>query len=128
MPQVLRLQHTSIPMPADGREAARAFYGDAMGMPEVRPPSSLDVDRLVWFRAGIDGHEIHLFVDEALARNSCAQHLCLEVDDLAAYRDRFRAAGIEIEETIEIFNRPRFNVRDPFDNLIEVTQITGDYT
>jgi len=128
MSQVLRLQHTSIPMPAEGREAARAFYGGALGMAEVRPPSTLDVGRLVWFRAGSDGHEIHLFVDEEMARHSSAQHLCLQVDDIAAYRERFGAAGIEIEETIEIVNRPRFNVRDPFGNLIEVTQITGDYT
>jgi catechol 2,3-dioxygenase-like lactoylglutathione lyase family enzyme len=128
MATVLRLQHTSIPMPPDGHERARSFFGEALGMKEVRPPKELDVDNLVWFLAGDDGHEIHLFVDPALAALSAAQHLCLQVDDVAAFRARLRDHGIPIEETTEIPSRPRFFVRDPFRNFIEIAQITGDYT
>jgi catechol 2,3-dioxygenase-like lactoylglutathione lyase family enzyme len=128
MAGVLRLQHTSIPMPADGRDAARRFFGQALGMTEVLPPSSLDRDRLVWFQAGSDGHEIHLFEDAELSRKSSAQHLCLQVDDVEAFRRRMAEHGVEVEETQAIHNRPRFFVHDPFDNLIEITQITGDYT
>lgn len=127
MAGVLRLQHTSIPMPSDGREAARRFFGGALGMSEVTPPSSLDVERLVWFKAGDDGDEIHLFVDEEISRRSSAQHLCLEVDDIRTYRERLGSHGVAIEETQAIHNRPRFFVHDPFGNLIEITQITGDY-
>jgi catechol 2,3-dioxygenase-like lactoylglutathione lyase family enzyme len=128
MAGVLRLQHTSIPMPADGREAARRFFGEALGMAEVTPPSSLDRSRLVWFKAGSDGHEVHLFVDEEVKRRSSAQHLCLQVDDVAAYRTRMTQFQVPIQETEAIHNRPRFFVNDPFGNLIEITQITGDYT
>ena len=39
----------------------------------------------------------------------------------------WRKAALPVEETIAIKNRPRFFVRDPFENLIELTQITGDY-
>jgi catechol 2,3-dioxygenase-like lactoylglutathione lyase family enzyme len=127
MPTVLRLQHTSVPMPADGHDAARRFYGRALGMDEVTPPSSLMVGELVWFRAGNDGHEVHVFVDEAMAAKSAGQHLCLQVDDLAAMRTRLAENGVEVEETIPIKNRPRFFVNDPFGNRIELTQITGDY-
>lgn len=127
MPAVLRLQHTSVPMPADGHEAARRFYGGALGMAEVNPPSSLDVDRLVWFRAGPDGHEVHVFVDEEMGNKSAEQHLCLQVDDIAALRARLAEQGVVIEETTPIRNRPRFFVRDPFGNKIELTQITGNY-
>src|SRR6187200_3605475 len=98
MSKVLRLQHTSIPMPADGREAARQFFGEALGMIEVTPPSSLEVDKLVWFKAGPDGHEVHVFTDEDVSQRSSAQHLCLEVDDVQAYRDRLSGHGIKIEE------------------------------
>jgi catechol 2,3-dioxygenase-like lactoylglutathione lyase family enzyme len=125
---VLRLQHTSIPMPADGRQAAQRFFGEALGMTEVTPPSTLEVDKLVWFNAGEDGHEVHVFTDDDVARRSSAQHLCLEVDDLEAVRQRLSAHGIEIEETQAIHNRPRFFVHDPFGNLIEITQITGQYS
>jgi catechol 2,3-dioxygenase-like lactoylglutathione lyase family enzyme len=128
MATVLRLQHTSIPMPADGHARARAFFGDALGMREVPPPKELDVPNLVWFLAGDDGHEIHLFVDPSLAAMSAAQHLCLQVDDVDAFRARLAKHGVEIEETTEIPSRPRFFVHDPFRNFIEIAQITGDYT
>ncbi len=128
MATVRRLQHTSIPMPADGHARARAFFGEALGMREVNPPKELDVPNLLWFLAGDDGHEIHLFVDPNLAAISAAQHLCLEADDVDAIRTQLEAHGVKVEETIAIPSRPRFFVRDPFNNFIEIVQITGDYT
>ena len=128
MATVLRLQHTSIPMPADGHARARAFFGEALGMREVPPPKELDILKLIWFLAGDDGHEIHLFVDPSLAANSPAQHLCLQVDDVASIRTQLKAHGVTVEETIDIPSRPRFFIRDPFNNFIEIAQITGDYT
>ncbi|MFL5760656.1 MAG: VOC family protein [Thermomicrobiales bacterium] len=127
MPVVQRLQHTSIPMPQGGQDDARGFYGQALGMEEVIPPSTLDRSCLVWFRAGKDGHEVHLFVEDPPGANSNAQHLCLQVDDIDGYRVQLSQQDIAIEETTPIHNRPRFFVRDPFNNLIELTQITGDY-
>ncbi len=126
MPTVQRLQHASIPMPAGGAAAARQFYGDALGMEEVTVPSSLDARALVWFRAG-EAHEVHVFTDERFGPNSPAQHLCLQVDDIDAFRRQLAQRGVEIEETTAIHNRPRFFVRDPFGNLVEITQILGDY-
>ena len=35
--------------------------------------------------------------------------------------------GITVEETEEIYNRPRFFVRDPFGNRVEVTQTLGEF-
>jgi len=127
MPAVMRLQHTSVPMPSDGHEAARKFYGGALGMPEVTPPTGLMTGRLVWFRAGPDGHEVHVFIDDALEAKSVNQHLCLQVDDIVSMRDQLAAHGVEVDETVAITNRPRLFVRDPFGNQIELTQITGDY-
>jgi catechol 2,3-dioxygenase-like lactoylglutathione lyase family enzyme len=128
MPTVQRLQHVSVPMPAGGSAAAREFYGDALGLEEVTVPSALDGRAFVWFRAGPDAHEIHVFTDERFGPNSPAQHLCLQVDDIDAYRQQITARGVPIEETIQIHNRPRFFVRDPFGNLVELTQILGEYS
>ena len=128
MATVLRLQHTSIPMPEDGHEAARAFFGDALGMTEIKPPAALDQMKLVWFKAGADGHEVHVFADPEMSRKSTGQHLCLQVDDVDAYRARLQEHGVKIEETIAIPTRPRFFVHDPFNNQIEITQIDGQYT
>ena len=127
MAQVLRIQHTSVPMPPGSAQQARAFYADVMAMPEISPPTSLDSQELIWFSAGDGGAEVHVFADEMLSAKSAGQHLCLQVDDIAAYRARVNEAGIAIEETTAIPNRPRFFVRDPFGNLIEVAQIDGDY-
>ncbi|MDQ3467018.1 MAG: hypothetical protein M3411_02135, partial [Chloroflexota bacterium] len=46
---------------------------------------------------------------------------------LAALRANLQAAGVAIQETDPIRNRPRCFVRDPFGNLIELTEITGPY-
>jgi catechol 2,3-dioxygenase-like lactoylglutathione lyase family enzyme len=128
MPTVQRLQHTSVPMPPGGQASARAFYGDALAMTEIAVPSTLDRNALVWFAAGDDGHEVHVFTEERLGPNSSGQHLCLQVDDIDAYRARFAEHGVDVQETTPIHNRPRFFVRDPFGNLIELVQITGDYS
>ncbi|MCO5220935.1 MAG: VOC family protein [Thermomicrobiales bacterium] len=122
---VTRLQHTSVPMPADGAERARDFYGGALAMTEKTPPSSLS--NIVWFEAGPNGDEVHCFVDFEFEAIGNQQHLCLQVNDLEALRAQLTERGVPIEETIPITNRPRFFVRDPFENLIELVQITGDY-
>lgn len=122
---VTRLQHTSVAMPADGAERAREFYGGSLGMREKVPPSSLS--NVVWFEAGPDGQEVHCFVDVDFVANGNQQHLCLQVDDLQALRTHLAVRGVPVEETVAIRNRPRCFVRDPFQNLVELTQINGDY-
>lgn len=127
MAAVQRLQHVSVPMPTGGEAEARRFYGQVLGLEEARPPADLGHLSLVWFRTADGGQEVHCFAEERLGANSSAQHLCLQVDELEAFRARLTEHGVAIEETTPIRNRPRFFVRDPFGNLIELTQILGDY-
>jgi catechol 2,3-dioxygenase-like lactoylglutathione lyase family enzyme len=127
MPKVRRLQHTSVPMPPGGNERARAFYGDVLGMREIPKPSTLE-NNLVWFAANDDGDEVHVFQEENMGTNSAAQHLCLEVDDLEAFRQRLEASGYGTRTPEPITNRPRLFVRDPFDNLVELVEIRGPYS
>lgn len=127
MPAVMRVQHVSVPMPPGSQEQARQFYAGVLGMQEKSPPSSLAHQQLVWFNAGDGGHEVHLFADEQMESKSAAQHLCLQVDSLSDYRSRLADHGIAIEETTPINNRPRLFVHDPFGNLIEITEVTGEY-
>lgn len=126
MPTVKRLQHTSVPMPPGGNDQARSFYGEALGMREIPKPSTLS-NNLVWFAANDDGDEVHVFQEEQMGPNSAAQHLCLEVDDIAGYEARLRDRGYEVEIPESIVNRPRLFVRDPFGNLIELVEIRGQY-
>jgi catechol 2,3-dioxygenase-like lactoylglutathione lyase family enzyme len=126
--KIVRVQHVSIPIPPDGADAARAFYGGVLGLREKQVPSALDASQLTWFAVGEDEHEIHCFVDMGFQDRATAAHLCLETDNLEALRTRIRDRGVRFDhEPAEIRNRPRSFVRDPFGNLIELTQINGRY-
>jgi len=124
MGRVQRLQHVSVPRPRGSADQARRFYGGILGLEEIAVPATLAHLDLVWYRLGDD--ELHLFEDERGVGHA-AQHFCLQVDDVDALRRRLAAAGVAIGEEPEILNRPRFTVRDPFGNLIEVTTILGAY-
>lgn len=127
MATIVQLQHVSVPMPPGGQEAARQFYGGILGLQEKAPPSSLAQQQLVWFSAGAGGQEVHVFTDEGMEHNSSAQHLCLQFSSLSDLRARLSEARIAIEETTPIHNRPRCFIHDPFGNLIEVTEVLGEY-
>jgi predicted enzyme related to lactoylglutathione lyase len=116
----LALQHVSVPIPADGREAARSFYAGLLELDERDVPPKLDPSQLIWFRVG-DELELHLYASNELPPN--AQHFCLRLDvGLGALRHRLEAAGVEVVDTEEIIGRPRFMCRDPFGNRIELTE------
>ncbi|MBX3071919.1 MAG: VOC family protein [Thermomicrobiales bacterium] len=127
MASVLRIQHVSVPMPPGGEEEARRFYSGALGLQEKTPPVALaDLD-IVWFHAGADGLEVHVFTDRTGQSPVQAQHLCLQVDALDDFRAALESRGIATEDAVAIHNRPRFFIRDPFGNQIEITQVLGAY-
>lgn len=116
----MRLQHVSIPVPLDGGERARAFYGGTLGLEEQSVLPKLDPARFIWYRVGGD-LELHLMlVDEPAP---VQPHFCLAVDDLPAVRARIEGAGVETFESTELVGRPRFTCRDPFGNLVELTHL-----
>jgi catechol 2,3-dioxygenase-like lactoylglutathione lyase family enzyme len=122
-----RLQHVSTPYPRGRQREVRAFYGGVLGLEEKEVPESLRDQELVWFSAGDAELELHFLPDPVPPDPRAQRHLCLEVDDVEAWRRRVEAAGVETSEQTPIPNRPRFFCRDPFGNLIEFTTIMGDY-
>jgi catechol 2,3-dioxygenase-like lactoylglutathione lyase family enzyme len=130
MMRIKRLQHVSICIEAGREDEARRFYGEALGLREKPRPMGLKDRDLIWFDIGEDEHEIHLLRTDpaALVPPRAADHLCIEVDDIAAMRAHLNAHDVPIKETSVIDNRPRFFVEDPFGNSIELVQITGHFT
>jgi catechol 2,3-dioxygenase-like lactoylglutathione lyase family enzyme len=122
----LRLQHVAIARPPGGDAAARAFYGGVLGLAEIAPPHSLAQLDLIWYRLN-DATELHIMVEEPIGQDRSGRHFCLAVDDLVALRQRLDAAGISAVGGTPIPGRPRFFVRDPFGNLVELTSIEDDY-
>ncbi len=120
-----RLQHVSIPRPPGSDAAARAFFGDLLGLEEIPPPDSLGGMDVIWFQVGQDA-ELHVFLEEPLDDPS-NRHFCLVVDDLAGIRGKLSEAGYAPYDVEGIPGRPRFFCRDPFGNIIEFTTIEADY-
>ncbi len=120
-----RIQHVSIPRPPGSDEATRAFYGGLLGLHEVPPPRSLQSLGLIWFDLG--GMELHCFTETPAGQDHSGRHFCLEVDDLEGLRARLEGAGVAVVGDIPIPGRPRYFLRDPFGNRIEVTTIEADY-
>ncbi len=124
---ILRLQHASVGIEAGREPEARAFYCGVIGLVEKPRPIGLKNNPVIWFDSGDDEHEVHLQAAvQYVAPES--NHLCLQVDDLEAMRARITALGVPIMEVEPIDHRPRFVVKDPFGNGIELTQVTGRFT
>lgn len=123
----IMLQHVSIPRPPGDASAqqARAFYADLVGLIEKPVPASIAHLDLVWFRIG-EETELHVFPDTGESGSS-AQHFCLHVGDIEAMRQRLIQGGYSPYAPEDIPGRPRFFCRDPFNNLVEFTQIVDDY-
>jgi catechol 2,3-dioxygenase-like lactoylglutathione lyase family enzyme len=116
----VRVQHASICFPPGAYAEVRAFYGGVLGLEEIDVPPKLEPGRFVWFRGGDPDLELHLMPGE-VARGD--HHVCLAVDDLDALRARLEADGYETRDGTEIVGRPRFFVRDPFGNLLELCRM-----
>jgi catechol 2,3-dioxygenase-like lactoylglutathione lyase family enzyme len=75
-----------------------------------------------WLRLG-DGRELHLSIGPA--RPEGRMHFAILVDDVAAARTVFTAAGAPIESERDLPGIERFFTRDPDGNRIEIQQRRG---
>jgi catechol 2,3-dioxygenase-like lactoylglutathione lyase family enzyme len=120
-----RIQHVSVPRPPGSDVVTRAFYGDLIGLEEIVPPRSLAALDLIWYKLG--DSELHLFAEEPSGQDPSGRHFCLAVDDVETLRERLEGAGVTVVGTIPIPGRPRYFVRDPHGNLVEICTIEADY-
>ncbi len=119
------LHHVQLAMPA-GREAeARAFYRDALGIPEVKKPANLAKRGGCWFERG--ALKIHLGV-EADFRPARKAHPALLVEDLAALSAVLDAAGYPVRTDEPLQGYSRVYVDDPFGNRIELMEPNASQT
>src|SRR5579871_3749582 len=88
--RVKRVQHVSIGIEAGREGEARKFYGEILGLREKKRPAGLKHMALIWYDVGDDEDEIHLICTDParFGGQRPGDHLCIEVDDLAAFRDR----------------------------------------
>jgi ribosomal protein S18 acetylase RimI-like enzyme len=112
---ITRIDHVQVAAPAGGEGAARAFYGDLLGLPEVPKPERLRARGGVWFAVGEQQLHVGIEGSFAAARKAHAALAVPRAGDLSALAAKLEAAGRAIA-----WDGPRFYVEDPFGNRVEV--------
>ena len=116
------LHHVQVAAPRGCEEAARAFYGDLLELPELEKPPILAARGGCWFSLGSE--ELHVGVEDPF-RPAAKAHPALAVESAAmldALAERLAAAGVEIRwaDPAEIPGQRRFFVDDPWGNRLEL--------
>ena len=115
----MRLHHVQVSCPPGGEDAARAFYGDLLGLTEVAKPELLRARGGVWFRE--PGLEVHIGVDDEFVAARTA-HQAIAVADVDALAARIAEAGHEVAWDDRIPGLRRFHTRDGHGNRVELQQ------
>ena len=110
------IDHVQLAMPRGEEEAARAFYGALLGLPEQPKPEELAARGGCWFENG--AVRVHLGVDEHF-RPARKAHVAFKVDDVAALATRAREGGFEVADDRALPGYERVFIFDPFGNRLE---------
>jgi catechol 2,3-dioxygenase-like lactoylglutathione lyase family enzyme len=117
---VTQLHHVNVTVPSELEAATKEFYGSALGLEQIPKPVTARQTG-AWYQIGAT--QLHLSVDEEEAGPLSSRHICYAVSDLGAAEKRFREAGVEIiPDPRPMPGTPRFYVRDPGGNLLEILQ------
>ncbi|PYE85845.1 VOC family protein [Pseudoroseicyclus aestuarii] len=116
---LLDLHHVQLAMPEGQEDVARAFYGGALGLPEVEKPAALQGRGGVWFETG--ALRLHLGV-EAPFTPARKAHPAFRTGDLADAVRRLKAAGLVVRDGGALPGLVRVYVDDPFGNRIEILE------
>jgi catechol 2,3-dioxygenase-like lactoylglutathione lyase family enzyme len=116
-PSIRGVHHVQITVGKGQEAAARRFYCDLLGLPEVEKPDALKPRGGFWLQVG--DRQVHVGIEEGVDRAATKAHVAYRVDDVEAWRARLVAEGIEIQESVAIPGHARFEFRDPFGNRVE---------
>ena len=110
------LDHVQVAVPKGCEEAARRFYSEICGMPQIEKPEGLKNRGGAWFQCGAQQIHVGVVADFSPAKKA---HPAFLVHNLLALRERFLAQGIEVQDDNQIDDVRRFFVADPWGNRLE---------
>lgn len=114
------LDHVQVAIPAGAEPTAREYYGDLLGMEEIRKPPALAQRGGCWFASG--AAVLHLGVEEPFVPAKKA-HPAFLVTDLDALAARLEQIGNDVTRSDgELPGIRRFHTFDPFGNRLEFQQ------
>jgi catechol 2,3-dioxygenase-like lactoylglutathione lyase family enzyme len=117
---VTKLHHVNVTVRSELEAATKEFYGSVLGLEQVPKPAAAR-QQGAWYQIGAT--QLHLSVDNEADDPRSSRHICFAVSDLNQAEKRFRAAGVEIiPDPRPVPGSPRFYVRDPGGNQLEIVQ------
>lgn len=117
---VIQLHHVNVTVPPEQESATKDFYGSVLGLQQVPKPAESRQSG-AWYQIG--AAQLHLSVEDGADRDQSSGHVCFTVADLDAAEKRFRDAGVKIiPDPRPSPGAPRFYVRDPGGNQLEISQ------
>jgi catechol 2,3-dioxygenase-like lactoylglutathione lyase family enzyme len=125
-PGLPALDHVQVAAPGGCEAAARRFYGELLGLPELPKPAALRSRGGVWF--ALAGGELHVGVAAPFAPAGKA-HPALRLQDpgsLDALARRLTAAGATVRWDHELPAVRRFFTEDPWGNRLELLVASGE--
>ena len=116
---ITALHHVNVTVSAELESAAKEFYGSVLGLKQIPKPATSRQSG-AWYEIG--DVQLHLSVEDEEQLLS-SRHVCFTVLDLAEAEQRFRESGVEIiADPRPNPAAPRFYVRDPGGNQLEIAQ------
>ena len=113
----MRLHHVQVSCPPGGEDAARRFYAEALGIPEVEKPPALAARGGCWFRGG--SVEVHVGVEAGFVPAAKA-HPAFLVEDIGSTADRVAGLGYPVTFNDDFPGYRRFYTADGNGNRVEV--------
>jgi catechol 2,3-dioxygenase-like lactoylglutathione lyase family enzyme len=119
--KITRLDHVNVTVPRSLEEAAKHFYGSVLELKETPKPETSRGRGGAWYQLG--DVQLHLSLEDATDKQASRRHICFIVSDLERMKQRLEAARVEIfPDDIPTPGWPRFYVRDPGGNRIEIAE------
>jgi catechol 2,3-dioxygenase-like lactoylglutathione lyase family enzyme len=118
---ITAFHHVNITVTPANEEAAKQFYGEALGLKEVPKPEASRGRGGAWYQLG--PVQLHLSLEKGVENEGAKRHFCLLVADLEKTEQHLRKAGVQIfPDDQPVPGCSRFYVRDPGGNRIEIAQ------
>jgi catechol 2,3-dioxygenase-like lactoylglutathione lyase family enzyme len=118
----LSLDHVQVAAPPGCEAAARAFYGELLGLQELDKPAALRARGGAWF-ALAGGHALHVGVVAQGFAPATKAHPALRAGGEASLRDlamRLAGAGSPVTLDDDLPGELRFYTADPWGNRLEL--------
>lgn len=120
------LDHVQVAAPPGCEAAARAFYGEALGLREVPKPADMATRGGCWFQCG--EQQVHVGAEAGFAPAKKA-HPALRLADAASYAAlvaQLEVRGIAVKhDTVMEPTVKRLFVADPWGNRVELLVTMG---